>query len=309
MSRHSSFPYLVLLAGVLIASTAAPMITLARIEGAHPLAIAAGRIGIASLILTPIAWTRNGRELRQTSRRDVAAALLGGVFLAVHFAAWISSLAFTSVASSTALVTTNPIFVAIISFLIWRERISRRAIGGIVLTILGSMLIAFSDRNAGSGTNPLLGDLLALLGALCGTGYFLIGRELRRRLHILPYIWLVYSPAAVILVVWMLLAGQSLRGLSTPVYLYLLGLALGPQLLGHTSFNWSLKYLSATFVAVAILGEPIGSTLIALRLLPEQELQLLQMLGGVLLLLGIAIATLAEQQRPAARGRAAEAGG
>ena len=290
----SSLPYFVLLGGVMMASTAAILITLAKNAGVHPLSIAAGRITLAALILTPIAWSRHAADIRRIGRRDVGLALLSGTFLALHFAAWISSLAFTSVASSTALVTTNPIFVALVSFVLWGERIGRRAIGGIALTILGSALIALSDRSGGSGSNPLLGDVLALVGAICATGYFLLGRELRRRLHILPYIWLVYSTAAVLLLLWMLLAGQSLLGFSPGVYLLLLGLAVGPQLLGHTAFNWAIKYLSATFVTVAILGEPIGSTLLALLLLPNQGLQGLQVAGGVLLLLGIAVATLAE---------------
>ena len=296
MRQRSSLPYLVLLGGVMMASTAAIMITLATHAGADPLAIAAGRITFAALILTPIAWGRCAPELRGIGRRDAGLALLSGAFLAVHFAAWISSLAYTSVASSTALVTTNPIFVALVSFVLWRERIGRRAMAGIALTILGSALIALSDRSAGSGSNPLLGDLLALIGAICATGYFLIGRELRRHMHILPYIWLVYSTAAVILLVWMSLTGESLLGLSPGTYLLLIGLAIGPQLLGHTAFNWSIKYLSATFVTVAILGEPIGSTLLALLVLPNQDLQALQVVGGVLLLAGIATATLAERQ-------------
>jgi drug/metabolite transporter (DMT)-like permease len=295
-NRPSSFPYLVLLGGVLIASTAAIMITFARDAGTHPLVISAGRIAFASVILTPIALLRSAREIRSLSRRDWGLGLLSGVFLAVHFASWISSLAYTSVASSTALVTTNPVFVALVSYALWRERIGRTALLGILLTLFGSVLIAISDGGGGSGSNPLLGDLLALLGAVCVTGYFLIGRDLRRHIAILPYIWLVYSTAAVVLLLWMALAGYTLLGLPSGVYLLLLLLAVGPQLLGHTAFNWSIKYLSATFVTVAILGEPIGSTILALILLPEQRLQPLQIAGGVLLLAGIAIATLAERQ-------------
>lgn len=298
MRRSSSLPYLVLLGGVMVVSTAAIMITLAQHAGAHPLTIAAGRITFAALILTPIAWSRSGAEIRSVGRRDLGLALVSGAFLAVHFAAWISSLAYTSVASSTALVATNPIFVALVSYLVWRERISRRAMAGIGLTVLGSLLIALSDSSGGNGSNPVLGDVLALTGALCGTGYFLIGRELRRRLSILPYIWLVYSTAAVVLLIWMLLAGHSLLGLSPTVYLLLLGLAVGPQLLGHTSFNWAVKYLSATFVTVAILGEPVGSAILAVLILEGQELQALQVAGGVVLLLGIVLATLAERQTP-----------
>ena len=298
MRQRVSLPYFVLLGGVMIAATAAIMITLAKDEGVHPLSIAAGRIGIAALLLTPIAALRFG-EIRRLDRRDLGLALLSGAFLAVHFASWISSLAYTSVASSTALVTTNPIFVALVSFVLWGERLGRRALMGIALTMLGSLLIALSDRSGGSGSNPLLGDFLALIGAMTVTGYFLIGRDLRRRMAILPYIWLVYSTAAFILLAWMALAGQTLLGLSPQVYLLLLGLAVGPQLLGHTAFNWSIKYLSATMVTVAILGEPVGSSLLALLLLPGQKLQALQVGGGVLLLAGIAVTTLAERRPPA----------
>ena len=301
MPHRSSLPYLVLLGGVMMASTAAILIVLLKNAGVPLLSVAAGRITLAALILTPIAWGRHAGEIRRTGRRDLGLALLGGTFLAVHFAAWISSLGLTSVASSTALVTTNPVFVALVSFVLWGERIGRRAMAGIALTVLGSALIALSDQSAGRGSHPLLGDALALIGAVCATGYFLIGRELRRRLHILPYIWLVYSTSAVVLLVWITLAGQSLLGFSPEVYLLLLALAVGPQLLGHTAFNWSIKYLSATFVAVAILGEPIGSSLLALLLLPNQELQGLQLVGEIVLLIGIAVATLAEHQgRPVA---------
>ena len=296
MHQRSSLPYFVLIGGVMITSIAAILITLAKNAGMHPLVISAGRLIFAALILTPLTWRDGAPEIRRLSRRDIGLALLGGAFLAVHFAAWIWSLALTSVASSTALVATNPIFVALVSFLLWRERIGRRALIGIGLSVLGSVLIGFSDRNGGSGSNPLLGDVLALVGAIFVTGYLLIGRDLRRHLHILPYIWLVYSSAAIFLLIWMALAGQSLLGFPPGIYLLLLALAVGPQLLGHTSFNWAIKYLSATLIAVVILGEPIGSSLLALIVFPEQRLQALQVAGGVLLLAGIVVATLGESR-------------
>ena len=296
MRRRSFLPYLMLMGGVLVASTAAIMITVLKDAGVHPLAISAGRLGFAALILTPLTWYDGAPQIRTLSRRDFGLALLGGAFLAVHFAAWITSLALTSVASSAALVTTNPIFVALITFLLWGERIGRRTLAGVAVSVLGSILIAFSDRSGGSGSNPLLGDLLALIGAIFVTGYLLVGRELRRHMHILPYIWLVYSTAALILLIWMALAGATLFGFSPGVYGLLLALAVGPQLLGHTAFNWAIKYLSATFVAVAILGEPISSTVLALVVFPDQRLQPLQLVGGVVLLAGIVVATLGESR-------------
>ncbi len=308
MHERRFFPYLVLLGGVLIVSTAAVLITSAIEAGTRPITVAAGRLAFAALILTPIAWGTKGHELKQIARRDWWLALSSGVFLAVHFAAWISSLDYTSVASSTALVATNPIFVALASWVILRERLPLGVWAGVFLTVLGSLLIGFSDRGGGSGSNPVLGDVLALLGAVCGSGYFLVGRALRARLSILPYIWLVYSAAAVILLVWMGLSGQSLLGLPPLVYLVLLGLAIGPQLLGHTAFNWAIKYVSPTLVTVAILGEPIGSALLAYLLL-QQAIQPLQLLGGAVLLGGIAVATLGERRATPRAAELAEAEG
>ena len=297
--NRPSFPYLVRVIGVLIASTASIMITGALALGLSPLTIAAGRVVLASLILTPIAWGRAGPALRQVTRRDLWLALAAGACLAAHFATWISSLAYTSVASSTALVTTNPVFVALATWLIYRERLSLGTWVGVLLTVGGSLLIALSDSNGNSGaTAPLLGDGLALLGALAVSGYFLLGRQLRTRLALLPYIWLVYTATAIGLLGVMALAGQSLLGLPPMGYLLILGLALGPQLLGHTAFNWAIKYLSPTLVTVAILGEPLGSTALALAIF-HQPLQPLQLLGGAVLLGGIAVATLAERQAAA----------
>lgn len=229
--NRTVLPYVVVFVGVLIVSTAAVLITSAINAGAHPLVVAAGRLCFAALILTPIAWTRAGGELRRVARRDWLWALLSGVFLAIHFAAWISSLAYTSVASSTALVATNPVFVALASLIIFRERLSRGVWIGVGLTVLGTIIIGLSDSIGGSGANPLLGNALALLGAVCGSGYLLVGRSLRTRLSLLPYIWLVYSTAAIVLLGWMTLAGYTLWGLSPFVYMILLGLAIGPQLL------------------------------------------------------------------------------
>ncbi len=305
MPNRTLVPYLVLLGGVLIVSMAAVLITSAIELGVRPITIAAGRLAFATLILTPIAWSKAGGELRRLERRDWLWGLGSGVFLAIHFAAWISSLDYTSVASSTALVATNPIFVALASSLIFRERLGLAVWLGVLLTVLGSALIGLSDRDGSGGTHPLLGDALALLGAVCGSGYFLVGRSLRTRLTILPYIWVVYSTAAVILLVWMMLAGQSLFGLPPAVYLVLLGLAVGPQLLGHTAFNWAIRYVSATLVTMAILGEPIGSALLAYLFL-RQPVQPLQLVGGALLLGGIAVATLAERRAQPSTAQLAE---
>lgn len=296
MTRRPWVPYAVLFAGVLIASSSSIMIRyLGRDYDVPSLAIAAGRMGLAALILAPLALQRAGGELRRLPTRVLLLGLASGGFLALHFASWVSSLDYTSVASSAVLVTTTPIWVALAGFALFRERLGRAALAGIAITLAGSALIALSDGGgAAGGANPLLGDALALLGAITVTGYLLIGRALRSAMTILAYIWLVYTSAALLLALAMLLAGQTLLGYPWPVYMLLLGLAVGPQLLSHTSFTWALKYLSAAFVSVAILGEPVGSALMAWALLGENFAPL-QLAGFAVLLAGIAMSARAER--------------
>ncbi|MFN3373957.1 MAG: DMT family transporter [Chloroflexus sp.] len=295
MSRNRLWLYTVLFAGVLIASTASIMIRYAQGAGMPSLSIAAGRLGLAALILTPLALSRASGEIRRLRRRDVLFGMGAGAFLAVHFASWISSLEYTSVASSAALVSTNPLWVGIASLFFFRERLHWTTLLGIALTLIGTIAIGVSDSTNPTQSNPLLGNTLALIGAATASSYLLIGRDLRRRLSVLAYIWLVYTSAAVVLVIWAIVTGQQFFGFPPYVYLFILGLAIGPQLLGHTAFNYALSSLSATYVAVAILGEPIGSTLFAFILFGE-TLAPLQFGGIVLLLGGIAIASIAEQR-------------
>ena len=301
MRARGMLPFVVLALGVLAAASSSIMIRLAQGLGLSSTTISAGRLVLAALILLPFALTHARSEIRQLNPRQIRLGLIAGTFLALHFIAWISSLQYTSVASSVALVTTNPLWVALATVLFFREKLSLATIVGVVLTMAGSLLIALSDSSGGNASNALFGDALALLGAVTVSVYFLIGRELRKSMNTLPYIWLVYSSAAVLLLVIAIASEIAQgRGISTllnipPVgWLLLLGLAIGPQLLGHTSFNWALRYLSATFVAVAILGEPIGSALLALFMFGE-TFQPLQLAGFAILLVGIAVAAGAER--------------
>lgn len=312
MSRRSLLPYLVLSGGVLTVASSSIMIRFAQGLGVPSLTIAAGRMVFAALLLLPIVLARVWPEVQSLERRRVLLGSTSGLLLAIHFAAWIASLAYTSVASSVALVATNPLWVGLASLLLFRERLRPAMFAGLALTIGGSVLIALSDSRGPGGQSALFGNGLALLGAITASGYFLIGRELRRSLSILAYIWLSYTTAAVALLV-VLLAANLLQGaplqtvfdLPPVAYLLLLGLAIGPQLLGHTSFNWALKYLSATFVAVTILGEPIGAAMLAWLVFAEQ-FQPLQLAGFALLLAGIFVAARAE--RGYRRGQGAGAG-
>ncbi len=269
---------------------------------ASPLAIAAGRMVLAALLLTPVALGRGApRELRALGRGELLLAGLAGLALAVHFATWITSLSIIDVATSVVLVQTNPLFVALLSYLFLRERLSRPAAVGIFLALAGCVVIGLEDLRQGGAqlTGPaLLGDILALTGGLMAAIYFLLGRRLRRRLSIVAYIWPVYTTAAVTLLVICLLTGQSLLGYEPVTYLMLLLLAIGPQLLGHSSLNYALGHLSATLVTIAALGEPIGSALLALALLGQMPAAL-TLVGGALILGGIVLAAGGEGRQTA----------
>jgi len=276
--------YSVLVMGVISVSFAAIFI---RLADAPPLVIAAYRLCLASLVVVPAAWMRSRKELQNLSRREVILALLSGAFLALHFGLWIASLSYTSVASSVVLVTANPVFVSIASYLLFRERLGKQVITGIVVCLAGAVLIGYGNWQL--GPQPLLGGVLALLGALAVAGYLLIGRRLRRNISILSYVALTYSSAALLLLAAALVAGYSLFGYSPTTYGMMVLLAVVPQLLGHTSLNWSLRFVSATLVTIAVLGEPVLATAFAFAILDEAP-TITEIIGGTLILAGIFVA-------------------
>lgn len=285
-------PYLGLALGVVTVSTAATLIRLAQTE-VHSLVVAAWRLTLATLILAPLALGRYRHELRALTASQWRSALVSGLLLAVHFGTWITSLAFTTVAASVVLVWTSPIFVGLASHLFLDERLTRSMVLALVIAIVGSGIIAVGDL--GEGTHRLLGDFLAVMGAISGAGYFLIGRRLRKRLSLVAYVFPVYGTAALILMAVMLFAGLGPAPQQSRTWFWLVLMAIGPQILGHSSLNWALRYLSATFVSLATLGEPIGSTLLAWWVLGERP-TVWAVAGGVLILSGIFCASRAERR-------------
>jgi len=268
--------------GILAVSTASIFIKLCD---APALIIATYRMVFASLILLPYAlYKRTGKP---RGRKEIGWLLLSGFFLSLHFSFWIASLKYTSVASSVVLVSTHPIFVGIGSRLFLKERMGFYLIFGIILSVLGSALISYEDMSLSE--KALMGDGLALLGAIAASGYFLVGRKMRKSQDLFSYILPVYSTAALALIVFSLAFHESFFGYTRSTYLYLLLLALVPQLIGHTTFNWALKYLPASMVAITILGEPVGSVILAYFILGE-GLTSWKVVGGVLILAGILIA-------------------
>ena len=273
-----------LILGVIAVSFAAVLI---RLADAPPLVIAAYRLCLASLILAPLAWLHSRQELCRLARRDIILAVASGAFLALHFALWIASLSYTSVATSVVLVTVTPIFVAVASYLLFHERLTRQAIAGIVVCLAGAALIGYGNWQI--GPESLFGGVLALLGALAVAGYLLIGRRLRQQVGLLSYAFLVYGSAAVMLLVAVLVRGYPIVGYSGDTYIMLVLLAVVPQLMGHMSLVWALRFVSATLVTIAVLGEPVGATVLAFLILEEVPTWS-EIVGGVLILAGIFVA-------------------
>lgn len=281
---------------ILAISTAAILI---RYSEAPPIVIGFYRLFYATLILLPFAWWKAAPELRALGRREWAGLVLVGAILAVHFAAWITSLRYTSVAASVVLVTLHPVFVALVSKRVFGEGVGPLGYVGIVIALLGGVVITWGG--AQQGPRPLLGDMLALLGALAAAIYFLAGRGYRKRLSLLAYVTPVYASCALILGVLMLLPaplGGSPLGLPWWEHGLFLAMAVVPMILGHTVLNWALKYVTAPVIATTILGEPLGSTLLAIALLGEYPTAI-TFAGGVLVLVGIGAVAMVEVRRAA----------
>ena len=319
---------------MLAASSSSILIRYAQQDGIASLAIAAWRMVLASLVLLPMALATRRREIRGLSPRSLLFAVVAGLFLAAHFTAWITSLEYTSVASSAALVTTNPVWVGLATVLLFRERLPGLTIAGIAVSLLGCLLIIWVDAAAeptvaglagaaagatgastataattaagaagaagaaaAAGRQPMLGNSLALAGAVCISAYLLTGRRIAASFSLLAYVTLVYGAAAVMLMLAAVAAGVELWRYPATGWAALAGLALVPQLIGHTAFNWSLRRLSPTFVALSILGEPVGSAILASLLFTEIP-SALQLAAFATLLAGIAIAALGEHRAP-----------
>lgn len=290
-------PYVVMALGLLAVSTAAILIRLAQEEGMPSLVIAAGRMLVALVVLTPFTWRAYQHELRGLSRKELGLCLLGGAFLGVHFAAWISSLEYTSVVASVVLVTTNPLFVALLSYPLLGEKVSRPVLFGIGLAFIGGILVALSGDAGDPPTRPepLLGNGLAVIGAIAAAAYFLVGRRIRAKLSLIPYIWLVYGSSAIFLLGVAILRGESFGGYAPIAYVWLLAMGLIPQLIGHSAFNYALGYLPAAFVSLVVLGEPVGSGILAFIFLGETP-QPVALLGALIILGGLFLASYQRQE-------------
>jgi len=277
--------------GILCLSTASILIKFC--EDVPAVTIAAWRMILAAACMLAIAKIR-GVRFSGLDRRAWTGVVLGSVFLAAHFAFWITSLKYTSVASSVVLVTTNPIFVGLLSWMIFKERHSTELILGILLSFAGSAVLALGDAGTGvfavGGSRAVLGDGLALMGAVMASGYLLVGSRMRERMDLLAYTSLIYSGSAVLLALLVPAMGLPFTGFKTSSWASLAALAVVPQMIGHTTINWALKHLKASMVAIGILGEPVGASLLAFLILGER-IGAVQSLGMMMIFAAIVIAS------------------
>jgi len=293
--------YFVILLAVAATSSAAILIRYALDAAMPPLLIAAARLAIAALALTPLALRRHIHQMANLSRREISLIVLSGLCLAIHFTAWVSSLQYTTVLVSVVIVSTGPIWVAILEVLFLHIRLSRLVVAGLIIALAGGVIIGIpinagaelTARGADDLSATATGALLAWIGALSVSVYMLIGRVLRARLPVIPYVWLVYSVAAVCGCAVILLTSARVSGYATEGYAALLAMGLIPQLLGHSSLNYLLEYFPAALVSMFSQLEPLGSALLALvlfRELPPQQ----QISGSIIIVIGVLLASRGE---------------
>ena len=255
------------------------------------------RVLFTLALLAPVAATRTGDAFREVRPRDAGFAVASGALLAVHFATWFESLAWTSVAASVTLVQAQPVFVAAGAWAFLDERVSRASAAGIVVAVAGMAAMSAGDLLGGTavGPRPLYGNALALAGAVAAAGYVLAGRSLRQRMALLPYVTVVYGVCAGVLLGVAVVRNLPLLGYPAREWLLFVGMAVGPGVFGHTVVNWALAHVKSSVVSVSLLGEPVGSTLLALVLLGELPTPATAA-GGAVVLAGIFLTARGRRQ-------------
>jgi len=273
-----------------IAALSFASIFITKLESAQvpPLVIAFYRMAIATALLLPPALAFRRKEIGALARNDFGLLALGGLCLAIHFGAWITSLKYIPIATSVVLVNSHPLFVVIASYMFLGERPARRSIIGTAVGFAGMIVIS---KDAFTGLQlALKGDGLALIGALAVVGYFVVGRKARERISLLGYVTPVYAVCSVILLLFVVVSGDALAPYSANVWAYLAALAIVPTIIGHSLFNWSIKHVRPTAISITFLGEPVVAGLLALVFFGQRP-PLATFIGGALVLAGVYLTT------------------
>jgi drug/metabolite transporter (DMT)-like permease len=283
-------PYLAVAIGVIAVSTSAILV---KVSSAPSGVIAFYRLFFSVLIMLPVFLLKYVSELRLITKRDWVFTGISGVFLAFHFILWFESLNYTSVASSTVLVTLQPVFAFAGAYFFFKEKVSAKAILSGLIAIAGSVIISWGDfKISGSA---LFGDFLAIAACALVTIYLLFGQTVRKRMSLITYTFIVYSFSAVTLFLYVIAVGDSFYPYPGSDWVYFILLAIIPTLLGHTLFNWSIKWLSTSIISMAILFEPVGATILAYYLLGEKVIWT-QIAGGLVVIAGITLFLVDERK-------------
>jgi len=283
MQKLKINPYIPIIIGVISVSLSAIFVRLAEAESG---VIAFYRMLFSVLIMSPLFFMKYKHEIKSLNKKEWMFMSIAGVLLAFHFILWFESLNYTSVASSTVLVTLQPIFALVGTYFFFKENISLKVIVATVVAISGSVLIAWGDFKV-SG-DAFFGDVLALIACALVTGYFLFGQEVRKQLSLITYTMVVYSVSTIVLFAYVLFVGQSFGPYESNEWIMFLLLAIVPNLLGHNLFNWAIKYVSTNIISITILFEPIGASLLAFFIFGE-FLTLSQIIGGIVVIVGITV--------------------
>jgi drug/metabolite transporter (DMT)-like permease len=281
MENRTIHPYLPIAIGVIAVSMSAIFVKLANADAG---VIAFYRMLFSVLIMAPIFFWKYTTELKLLTKRDLAFSIIAGIFLAFHFILWFESLNYTSVASSTVLVTLQPLFAFAGTYFFFKEQLSLKTILSGLIAIGGCVLISWGDFQI-SGS-ALYGDMLALIACALVTAYLLFGQDVRKRLSLVTYTFVVYGVSTITLFFYIVGKGESFGPYPASDWMWFLLLAIIPNLLGHTLFNWSLKYVSTNVISIAILFEPIGAAILAFYVFNEY-LSSTQVIGGFIVIVGI----------------------
>ncbi|UOQ84271.1 DMT family transporter [Gracilibacillus salinarum] len=276
------FPFIAIFLGVISVSTAAVFVKLASDA---PAAVTANyRLLLASLLLLPYILLKKRDELRKLARKEWIFTILAGISLAIHFIVWFESFSYTSVASSTVIVTLQPIFAFIGTYFFFHERFSAGTVISMIIAIFGSFIIAWGDFQIND--EALYGDFLALLGAIFITIYFLFGQGIRTKVSVMSYTFIAYTIGAITILLYNMVVGNAMTGYDSDHWLIFVALAVIPTILGLNLLNWALKWVSASVISMGILFEPIGASLLAYILLGE-KITWTQWMGGTIVIFGL----------------------
>jgi drug/metabolite transporter (DMT)-like permease len=287
-----TLPYMMLVIGIVVGGTAPILVRLAQGEGVPSLMIAFARLAVAALFLTPFVLNRHRTQLRQLTRSDLALTALAGAMLAGHFITLFVAFENTSILIAGVLSGSSPLWVALMEVFFLKTRLSRMVWLGLVVALSGGAAIGLGGFNGspGIGQDPLLGGVLAFISALLIGVYLIAGRRVRTHMPLFLFIWLVFSFAALTMLVAVIATGTPVIGYSLDAYLYLLLLILGAQLIAQSAFNYALAYLSATFISISGQVVTVVASTGAFLIFAEVP-RPLQLVGSAVLVVGVILAS------------------